>query len=146
MNIQELRETKIKLEHMVNYCPSDGASIAAFDRAEEAAFRADEQLRQIAPTFALLDVINELTARVERLERLTGHSQKKAKLIKLIYSHIEPPHHWQRAEGEHSDTVLHRLITLAEHDQGQYDGCYIEDDSGLMIWEISQGFIEEEVL
>ncbi len=76
MNIQELRNTRARLEHLINYCPPDSAPDHVWARSEEAAIKADEQWHQLQPVFALLDAIDELTARLERLERLTGHYVK----------------------------------------------------------------------
>jgi len=75
VNIQELREYRERLERALNYCPTGSVPIAVFDRAQEAAFRADEQMHHMLPTFALLDAIDILAARLDKLERMENRFQ-----------------------------------------------------------------------
>ena len=73
MNIQELRETKVKLEQVMNYCPPESSANHVWEAAEKRAMIAKNRLAKMETTFALLDAIDDLTARLERLERLTGY-------------------------------------------------------------------------
>jgi len=72
MNIQELRETKVKLEQAVDYCPPDTAGDIAFEFAEKRARTAANRLARLETTFALLDAIDALAARLEELETATA--------------------------------------------------------------------------
>lgn len=72
MNIQELRETKVKLEQAVDYCPPDTAGDIAFEFAERHVRTAVNRLAQLETTFALLDAIDALAARLEELETATA--------------------------------------------------------------------------
>jgi len=73
MDIDELRELREQLEEALNYCPPDNASPRLFKIAEARAEKAGKILEELEPVFALLDAIDDLAARMERLERLTGH-------------------------------------------------------------------------
>ena len=67
MNIQELRDTKSKLEQIVNYCPPESLSDHVWEVAEKRAMAAESRLAKMEATFALLDTIDELTARINAL-------------------------------------------------------------------------------
>ena len=75
MDIAELRELREQLEETLNYYPPDDASPRLFEIAEARAAKAEQILEALEPIFALLDAIDDLAARLERLERLTGHYQ-----------------------------------------------------------------------
>lgn len=70
MDLNELRETKAKLEHVANYCPPETASDQAWDLAEKKAIIAGNKLAQLETTFALLDAIDTLTSRVDAITNL----------------------------------------------------------------------------
>lgn len=76
MNLDGLRRLKEDLEYRQNYCPAPTASDFAFEWAEKAAEGAQERLNELAPVFALLEGLDDVLARVERLERLTGHYEE----------------------------------------------------------------------
>ncbi len=69
MDLNELRETKAKLEHVANHCPPETASDYAWEAWEKKAIIAGNKLAQLEPICALLDVIDALTERVTILEK-----------------------------------------------------------------------------
>ena len=79
MDLNELRETKAKLEHVVNYCPPETASDYAWEAAcisdyewEAACIAAEsaaERYAELEDSFALLDAVDALTARLDQIEK-----------------------------------------------------------------------------
>ena len=67
MDLNELRETKAKLEHVVNYCPPETASDYAWEATYIAAQNAAERYAELEDSFALLDAVDALTNRVETI-------------------------------------------------------------------------------
>lgn len=72
MNIEELRTTRKRLQRSINYCPPAGASDRQWENAQQCALTAAAELEPLRPTFALLDEIDRLAARVEWLEQHIG--------------------------------------------------------------------------
>ena len=70
MDLNELRETKAKLEHVASYCPPETASDREWVIAEKKATIAGNKLAQLETTFALLDAIDALTSRVDAITNL----------------------------------------------------------------------------
>ena len=68
MNLNELREIKARLEQVIDYSPPDNAPDIQWERAINRAAQAQEQLDDLAPVFALLNAMDDLAARVNRLE------------------------------------------------------------------------------
>ena len=71
MDLNELRETKTKLEHVANYCLPETASDREWAAAEKRAVTAGNKLAQLETTFALLAAVDALTERVTALEKTT---------------------------------------------------------------------------
>lgn len=69
MDIQDLRETRERLQEIVDYCPPDNASDLRWQIAIEKSDVANDQLRALDPTFALLDEIDRLAARMEQMKK-----------------------------------------------------------------------------
>lgn len=65
MTIDDLRETKKRLEQAMDYCPPDGATIRIFEIAENAGLIAQRQHDVLAPVFCLLDALDDLARRVD---------------------------------------------------------------------------------
>ena len=65
MTIDDLRETKKRLEQAMSYCPPDGATIRIFEIAENASLIARQQYDVLAPVFCLLDALDDLACRVD---------------------------------------------------------------------------------
>jgi len=68
MNIEELREERSALQATIDYCPPENASNTRLDIAIRAGDKASDRLDDLAPTFALLDAIDELMVRLNQLE------------------------------------------------------------------------------
>lgn len=64
-------------------------------------------------------------------------------MYKLIYSSIEHGGNWTRAADEATESVLQRMIALADEEQHKYDSCHIEDGDGRAVWEPGLGLIEK---
>ncbi len=70
MNINELREYRDALQREIAFCPPENAPLKTWARAEAAAARAARDADDNAFVFALLDEVDALTARLDKLERL----------------------------------------------------------------------------
>ena len=69
MDLDELREIRVRLEATVNYSPPDNSQEQEFWLAESRAERAEKVLGDLLPVFALVDAVDELKAEVdERIE------------------------------------------------------------------------------
>jgi len=78
-DIKWLRTLENFLEEMIAFCPPDDAPERLFEMAEARAEGAQERFDMLEPVFALLDAVEDLAARLERLERLTGYYAEEVK-------------------------------------------------------------------
>jgi len=70
MNIEALREERQALQARIDYCPPENASNTRLDIAIRAGDKASDRLDDLAPTFALLDAIDELAARLDTISKI----------------------------------------------------------------------------
>lgn len=69
MSIKGIRSIRKQLQEEMDYAPPDDAHDSAWDHAVLRAEKAHDRYERMGHTFALLDAIDNLSARLKRMER-----------------------------------------------------------------------------
>ena len=77
MNIEGIRSLKQHLQEQMDYAPPDDAPDHMWDNAVLQAEKARARYDRMSDTFALLDAIDKLNARVKKIEKLLAHEPEQ---------------------------------------------------------------------
>ena len=112
MNIDELRELKVELERRMEYCPPDDAPPRAFEIAERSAIAAGERYDELAPAFALLDVVDGLAGRLDALEQAAKDQARNSNASAIAFN--DRLNTWNTELNGLRDIISATLNRLAE--------------------------------